>query len=474
MYDLIKHHDSVATIFGKVLEERGVFQKSEQDQFRQTYVEELKAARELGKNLTDYHGFQTLSGDWSTVKRGYSFNFPETGVADKTLKKIAEQLLQAPEDFTMHSKLKRFVNNRNKMISGEEIDWSFAETLAFGSLLAEGYSVRLSGEDCGRGTFSQRHAVWWDVSTQTPKQYTPLSSMATGKARFSVYDSPLSEFSILGFEYGYSIVQPDILVLWEAQFGDFANGAQVIIDQFISAGESKWARHSGLVMLLPHSYEGQGPEHSNAYLERYLSLCAEDNMQVANLSTPAQYFHILRKQLLQNFRKPLILMTPKSLLRRPDARSRFTEFTSGAFQTVLDDPDASDSADRMLLCSGHVWYDLTTARQAALQDNPTSTAARTCILRLEQYYPFPEVALNEMMKKYTGIKKRVWVQEEPANRGAWSFIAPRLEKLTGSRWEYVGRNPSASPATGSHQKHEEEREALLSKALGINPDGRNA
>jgi 2-oxoglutarate dehydrogenase E1 component len=319
MYDLIRNHDTVATIFGRVLDERGVFPQSEQDKFRKSYVEELTIAREQGKTLTDYHGFQTLTGDWSSVKRGYSFNFPETGVEDETLRKVASQLLEAPEGFTMHSKLKRFVKNRTKMISGEGIDWSFAESLAFGSLLAEGYSVRLSGEDCGRGTFSQRHAVWWDVSSQTPKQHTPLSSMATGKARFSVYDSPLSEFSILGFEYGYSIALPDILVLWEAQFGDFANGAQVIIDQFISAGESKWARHSGLVLLLPHSYEGQGPEHSNAYLERYLSLCAEENMQVANLSTPVQYFHILRKQLHQEFRKTLGFDDPEE--SSPSSRS---------------------------------------------------------------------------------------------------------------------------------------------------------
>jgi len=463
MYDIIRNHESVATLFGRHLDETSVYAEPDQEAFRQSYVEELKTARNEARELTDFHGFQALAGDWARVKRGYSFDFPATGVAPELLKGIADQLLEPPDGFRMHPKLSRFVANRRQAFdSGEGIDWAFAESLALGSLLQEGRSVRLSGEDCGRGTFSQRHAVWWDVSSETPRQHTPLVGLAAGTARFSVYDSPLSEFSILGFEYGYSIVQPEILVIWEAQFGDFANGAQVIIDQFIGAGESKWARHSGLVMLLPHAYEGQGPEHSNAYLERYLSLCAEENMQVANLSTPAQYFHALRKQLHQDFRKPLILMTPKSLLRHPEARSSLAELSEGRFETVLDDPSAPKDPDTLVVCSGHVWYDLAERRRTA-----ESAAAA---IRLEQIYPFPKDRLDAVLSGYPGIRRYVWLQEEPMNRGAWSYVAPRLAELTGSAWEYAGRPESASPATGSHGRHVEERDRLIASALGLDPE----
>jgi 2-oxoglutarate dehydrogenase E1 component len=293
-----------------------------------------------------------------------------------------------------------------------------------------------------------------------------LESLASDGARFSVYDSPLSEFSILGFEYGYSIVQPEILVLWEAQFGDFANGAQVIIDQFVSAGESKWARHSGLVMLLPHGYEGQGPEHSNAYLERYLSLCAEDNMQVVNITSPSQYFHVLRKQLHQDFRKPLVVMSPKSLLRLPEARSCFNELTAGYFKCVLDDPEPPAETETLVICSGHVWYDLNAARKEAGDSDKDSPAGRTRILRLEQLYPFPEETLAEAIRA-AGASRFVWAQEEPENRGAWTFVSSRLAGITGSPWEYAGRKASASPAAGSHGMHLEERNTLVAKALGI-------
>lgn len=473
MYDLIRKHDSVSKIYGRILDNRDVYKEKEQEDFRRSYLDELKEAREAAKALKDYHGFNALTGDWARVKRGYSFDFPETGVPEKVLKAIAGRLLETPPEFKMHPKLDRFVKNRRKTVeTGEGIDWAFAESLAFGSLLAEGRSVRLSGEDCGRGTFSQRHAVWWDVSSETPRQHTPLESLAAGSARFSVYDSPLSEFSILGFEYGYSITLPEILVLWEAQFGDFANGAQVIIDQFVSAGESKWARHSGIVMLLPHAYEGQGPEHSNAYLERYLSLCAEDNMQVANLTTPAQYFHVLRKQQHQDFRKPLILMTPKSLLRHPEARSSFAEITQGRFKTVLDDPETPELVENIVVCSGHVWYDLSAKRKEAIEADANSEPARTKIIRLEQLYPFPEETLSELISGYKDIKRYIWAQEEPANRGAWSFTSQRLAEITGSSWIYAGRPASASPATGSHGKHEEEKENLIALALGITTDGR--
>jgi len=469
MYNLIRNHSSVSKIYGKILDKRKTFSEKDQESFRQSYLEELKEARKKARGLINYHGFKSLTGDWSGVKREYSFDFPVTGIEVKKLKIIAGKLLEIPENFKLHPKLKRFVRNRTKALdTGVGIDWSFAESLAFGSLLAEGHSVRLSGEDCGRGTFSQRHAVWWDVSSETPRQHTPLSSLASGRARFSVYDSPLSEYSILGFEYGYSIAQPEILVLWEAQFGDFANGAQVIVDQFISSGESKWARLSGMVLLLPHGYEGQGPEHSNAYMERYLSLCAEENMQIVNLTTPAQYFHILRKQQIQDFRKPLIIFSPKSLLRHPEARSEFSELTSGYFHTVLDDPETPDKVDRIVLCSGHLWYDLI-ARRREIEFSGTR------IIRLEQLYPFPESSLKKIIGEIgdkPGVTDLIWAQEEPENRGAWSFLAHKLEQITGESWSYAGRAASASPATGSHEEHEEEKKYLINLALGINPDGR--
>lgn len=476
MYDLIRQHDSVAALYGRNLADRGTYPENAQEDFRRSYIDELKEAKDSGQDLENYHGFQALDGDWSGVKRGYSFNFPETGVAGDRLADVADRLLEIPGEFRMHPKLQRFVKNRRKAVdtpSEPLVDWAFAESLAFGSLLSEGRSVRLSGEDCGRGTFSQRHAVWWDVSTETPRQHTPLESLAADGARFSVYDSPLSEFSILGFEYGYSIVQPEILVVWEAQFGDFANGAQVIIDQFVAAGESKWARHSGLVMLLPHAYEGQGPEHSNAYLERYLSLCAEDNMQVVNLTTPAQYFHLLRKQLHQDFRKPLVVMSPKSLLRLLEARSSFNDLTTGRFRCVLDDSDPPAKADTVVLCSGHIWFDLLAARREALAADPASPAGRVRILRLEQYYPFPEEDLAGILQA-SGAGRFIWAQEEPENRGGWSFLVSRLGRITGTHWEYAGRPASASPATGSHHKHIEERDALVAAALGLtDTEGQN-
>jgi len=473
MYELIRNHNTVSSIFGNILDKNGVFTKKEQEDFRQSYVEELTRAKKEAKKLTDYHGFQTLGGTWSKIKRDYSFAFPRTGIPEKELKMIANKLIEIPDGFRLHPKLKRFVRNRRNMIETDAgIDWPFAESLAFGSLLREGQCVRLSGEDCGRGTFSQRHTVWWDVSSNTPQQYTPLNQLSRGRAKFSVYDSPLSEFSILGFEYGYSLAMPEILVLWEAQFGDFANGAQVIVDQFISAGESKWARHSGLVLLLPHSYEGQGPEHSNAYLERYLSLCAENNMQVVNLSTPAQYFHVLRKQQIQEFRKPLIIMTPKSLLRHPKARSPIADFCIGSFQAVLEDPECPDRVERLVICCGHIWYDLISKRRELIAENPKSSASRTRIIRLEQIYPFPEETLKKLIKESPEVKFFIWAQEEPANRGAWNFLAQRLFNISGEPWLYAGRAESASPASGSHKKHEEELSNLIAQALDTNGHGR--
>jgi 2-oxoglutarate dehydrogenase E1 component len=336
--------------------------------------------------------------------------------------------------------------------------------MAFGSLLADGNGVRLSGQDSGRGTFSQRHSVW--VDQQTGNKYIPLTTIPGG--RFEVRDSPLSEFGVLGFEYGYSLADPKTLVLWEAQFGDFANGAQSIIDQFIAAGEAKWLRASGLVMLLPHGFEGQGPEHSSARLERYLQLCAEDNMQVANCTTPANYFHILRRQMRRDFRKPLIMMTPKSLLRHKLAVSSAADFTGDShFRRILSDlnPPPEGETRRLVLCSGKLAYELMEARDGA-QDSGTE------ILRIEQIYPFPSEPLVKRLRAMPKLEQLIWAQEEPKNNGAWFFVEDLLERCladgghAGMRPQYAGRDASASPATGLAKRHAAEQAALIAAALG--------
>jgi 2-oxoglutarate dehydrogenase E1 component len=351
------------------------------------------------------------------------------------------------------------------MIEGRDrVDWGFAEALAFGTLLVEGTPVRLSGQDSRRGTFTQRHAVW--VDQNDGRRYVPLNHIAPEQATFQVYDSPLSEFAVLGFEFGYSMDDPETLVIWEAQFGDFANGAQVIIDQFVSSSYSKWQRASGLVMLLPHGYEGQGPEHSSARLERFLQLCAEDNIQVCNATTPAQYFHLLRRQMLRRFRKPLVVMTPKSLLRHPLCRSSLTEFTEGEFREVLDDPRAEPGkVHRVILCSGKLYYDFffDVTERDPIRANRL-VPPEIAIVRVEQLYPFPEEQLRSIQRRYADASEWIWAQEEPQNMGAWSFIEPRLRSL-GLTVEYVGRDASASPATGSYKIHVREQREIVEAAL---------
>ncbi len=464
MYELIKKHPSAAVQYGRKLADAGAFSEADQNAFREQYKkvlrDELKLARDgYEPDIDDaYQG-----GDWAKFSRTYSFQPAETGVDHATLKKVAECLTTVPQDFNHHPKLTRFIADRAEAFgAGSGIDWAFAESLAFGSLLLEGYAVRLSGEDCARGTFSQRHAEWWDVKSVAPKTYTPLEHVSPDQASFSVYDSPLSEYSVLGFEYGYSIAQPDILVMWEAQFGDFVNGAQVIIDTYIAAGETKWFRSTGLVLLLPHGYEGQGPEHSSAHIERFLQLCAEDNMQVCAPSTPAQYFHMLRRQMKQDFRKPLIVMTPKSLLRHKRCVSDVVELTEGHYRTVIDDSfDAAGKrkVETILICSGKVCFDL-------LDRKEKRADSRTAIVRFEQVYPFDAETLKGIVQTYPASAKLVWVQEESENRGAWSFVEPRLRELFPDRPpSYVGRPASASPATGSHNQHAEELERLLTDAF---------
>jgi len=357
-----------------------------------------------------------------------------------------------PEDFTLHPKIKPILAKRQAMAEGREsMDWGFAEMMAFGTIVLDGNRVRLSGQDSGRGTFSHRHALLFDYVTG--KGYAPLNAVVPES--FAVYDSLLSEYGVLGFEYGYSVADPGALVMWEAQFGDFVNGAQIVVDQFVSSAEEKWGQNSGLVLLLPHGYEGQGPEHSSARLERFLTLCAEGNMQVIYPTTPAQYFHALRRQMKNDPRKPLIVMTPKSLLRHPRATSTLDELKSGRFETVLVD-GAPASAGRVVITAGKVVYDLLAANRGNVP-----------IIRLEQFYPFPKAMLQSALRQYPNATEVVWVQEEPRNMGAWPFLSERLAFLLGpnQKLRYVGRPISASPATGSHHRHEEQQKALVQAAL---------
>ena len=425
MYRKIADHPFVTKIYAdKLIKEKKITEeqaKKVYDNRNQFLEEEFQAGSNYLPNKADW-----LEGKWTGLKKapGLEERRGITGVTIDKIKKIGEILTSVPRDFEIHKKLQRVLDNRKKALKdGTNIDWSTAEQLAFGTLLLEGNPVRLSGQDCGRGTFSQRHAVFIDQNTE--ERYIPLSNINENQGSFEVIDSPLSEAGVLGFEYGFSQAEPNALVMWEAQFGDFANGAQVIVDQFISSGEAKWLRMSGLVMLLPHGYEGQGPEHSSARLERYLRLCAEDNLQVVNCSTPANYFHVLRRQLCRDFRKPLIIMTPKSLLRNKLCVSNLDDMLEEkSFHRVMDDKNKSindKDVKRLVICSGKVFYDLFEAREKNKLFNIK-------ILRLEQIYPFPIKSLQEFISK-SPQAEIIWCQEEPENMGSWSFIDRRLEKV---------------------------------------------
>jgi len=368
-------------------------------------------------------------------------------------------LTTTPEGFHINSKIRRLLDARAKAFEeGGPIEWSYAESLAWGTLLAEGTPVRLSGQDCRRGTFSQRHAYLYDAETR--ERYAPLDHVCEGQGKLCVYNSLLSEAAVLGFDYGYSLDYPDMLCQWEAQFGDFANGAQVVIDQFIASSESKWQRVSGIVLLLPHGYEGQGPEHSSARLERFLQLCAEDNIQVANITTPANLFHVLRRQMRRDFRKPLIVMSPKSLLRHPAATSSVDDFMEGtSFQEVMDDPTPPAQVERVVFCSGKVYYDLEAHRKEHEITN-------TLIIRLEQLYPLHRDRLQQIADDHRGARI-VWCQEESQNMGAWSYIAPELTAIFGKAPVYAGRDASASPAVGALVLHKREQAVLLMEAFSL-------
>jgi 2-oxoglutarate dehydrogenase E1 component len=381
-----------------------------------------------------------------------------TGVPAAVIERLVRGLTTVPEGFKVNPKIRRLLDARIAAHrDGGPVDWGFGEALAFGSLLVEGRAVRLSGQDCERGTFSHRHAVLTD--TETGEKYTPLKNLDPKQAHFCVYNSLLSEVAVLGFDYGYALDFPDLLCLWEAQFGDFANGAQVVIDQFIVSGESKWQRTCGIVLLLPHGYEGQGPEHSSARLERFLQSCAEDNIQVVNVTTPAQYFHLLRRQVMREFRKPLIVMSPKSLLRHPGAVSRIADLTDGAFQEILDDPAQPEKVSRVILCSGKVYYDLCDYRERnGIKD--------TALVRVEQLYPLHTDRLGEIAAKYEGARL-VWCQEESQNMGAWTWICGQIADVFRIIPLYAGRGPSASPSVGSLALHKLELAGLLEDAYTL-------
>ncbi|MEM6681383.1 MAG: 2-oxoglutarate dehydrogenase E1 component [Pseudomonadota bacterium] len=479
MYQAIKGKRSVTTMYEERLKAEGLIDDAQAKDMQNNFVNFLEDEFEAGENYKPnqadwfdgrWAGLSKPEEDQSNARRA------DTGIEESTLREIGKTLTSVPEYFNIHKTLKRVLDNKDRMFdSGEGFDWATAEALAFGTLLKGGYTVRLSGQDSTRGTFSQRHAGFIDQKTED--RYIPLNHLDADGV-FEVLDSPLSEFGVMGFDYGYSQADPNSLVLWEAQFGDFANGAQIIIDQFVASAEAKWLRASGLVLLLPHGYEGQGPEHSSARLERYLQLSAEDNWQVCNCTTPSQYFHILRRQMLRKFRKPLVIMTPKSLLRHKKAVSSLAEMGPNTqFHRVLYDDaeigrasklklDKDDEIKRLVLCTGKVYFDLLDERDAREQTD-------TYILRIEQLYPFPKTAMSEVLPRFKNLERVVWAQEEPQNAGAWGFINHFVEEALVQadcpvkRPVYAGRHASASTATGLASMHAKQQKALIDQALSL-------
>ncbi|MCP9495853.1 MAG: multifunctional oxoglutarate decarboxylase/oxoglutarate dehydrogenase thiamine pyrophosphate-binding subunit/dihydrolipoyllysine-residue succinyltransferase subunit [Pyrinomonadaceae bacterium MAG19_C2-C3] len=466
MYARVKEHPGVRAKYAEQLVREKVLTDTEVKELIDERVRRYEAALARSKEAAANRTKQTELNAPMTDEDGSSV--VETGIAVNVVERLGQHIAVVPENFHVNPKMVSQLARRAKMGDGSApLDWAFAEALAFGSLVLEGTHVRLSGQDSGRGTFSHRHSVMYD--TKSGERWMPLGDVrpeaGDEHARFEVYDSSLSELAVLGFEYGYTVVAQDALVLWEAQFGDFANGAQVIFDQFIASGEDKWKQTSRLVMLLPHGYEGQGPEHSSARLERFLQACAENNLQVCVPSTPAQYFHLLRRQVRQKHPRPLVVMTPKSLLRLPASFSSRDEITSGGFQPVLDDAEIErrEAVNRVVMCGGKVFYDLADARREG------ETKGRVAILRLEQFYPFPETRIRELLATFPNLKELVWTQEEPHNMGAWTFLESRLRNLLPDnvKLRYVGRAASASPATGSYTTHELEQTKIVQDALKL-------
>src|SRR5437016_9359064 len=464
MYQRVKEHPGVRAKYAKQLIREGAIDEAGVNQLIEERIRRYEDALARAKEIAaKQKSAETLA---SALEELDGSNIVNTAIESDVIKLIAQRISLVPEGFNLNPKMVSQLARRAKMGEGAQpMDWAFAEAMAFGSLALEGTRVRLSGQDSGRGTFSQRHAVLYD--TQTGQAWLPLSELHSEenpRGRFEVFDSSLSEAGVLGFEYGYSVVAADALVMWEAQFGDFNNVAQSIVDQYIAASEDKWKQTSRLTMLLPHGYEGQWPEHSSARLERFLQLCAANNLCVAYPSTPAQYFHLLRRQIREGFERPLIVMTPKSLLRLPAAASAIDELTNGGFRPLIDDAEIGDANafERIVFCSGKVFYDLADARKK-------SGEQRVAIIRVEQFYPFPVTAVQHVIGKYPNANDLVWCQEEPKNMGAWTFIEGRFEDQipNGDRLRYVGRAESPAPATGNYAVHTQEQERLVSEALTL-------
>lgn len=465
MYDTIKQIQNPAELFASSLANAGIIQNQYFETLKNEIKSELDAAFEVAKTYKPTKA-DWLDGKWSKIKRLESaselFETKNTGISQKTFDLVGGAISQVPSNFNINPKIARLLKERESaLLTGKNIDWATGELLCYGSLVSEGIPVRLSGEDCERGTFSHRHSVYYDQKTNS-KHY-PLNNIACEKqAKFSVYNSLLSEFAVLGYEYGYSVTDPNQLNIWEAQFGDFSNGAATIYDQFISSGEDKWLRMSGLVSLLPHGFEGQGPEHSSARLERFLQYCAKNNIIVANCTTPANLFHILRRQFKATFRKPLVIMSPKSLLRHSMVVSKMEDFLEGSSfkQFIFDEtPSIHKTAKKIILTSGKIYYELFDARQKAEKQNDIA------IIRIEQYYPFDSTSLQAELAKFKSAKQILWCQEEPKNMGAWSFLRDYLEDISEIKIRYCGRSEAASPATGFASVHAKEQDKILKDAI---------
>jgi 2-oxoglutarate dehydrogenase E1 component len=460
MYRMIREHPTVRELYAEQLVTAGIMDIEETDRLVEAYQEALARNDIVSRPLIDGEAIYPKPS-WSPY-HGKHWTTPyHSGLPREEIQALSDQILELPEGFVLHPRTQAILEGRRAMSRGTQpIDWGFAETLAYASLLKAGVPIRLSGQDVGRGTFFHRHATLHDQATG--KTYTPLQQLGKKAAEFQIYDSLLSEEGALGFEYGYSSSAPEVLVIWEAQFGDFANNAQVVIDQFIASGESKWGRLCGLTLFLPHGYEGQGPEHSSARIERYLQLCAEDNMQVVVPTTPSQIFHLLRRQIIRPYRKPLIVMTPKSLLRHRLAVSSLDDLSEGRFENVIREIDdiPSDHVDRIVICSGKVYFDLLEARRK-------ERLSTTAIIRIEQLYPFPESELQQAIARYPNITTVVWCQEEPENQGAWHQIRDAISQCISATipLSFAARPVCAAPAVGQYHRHLSEQRALIENAL---------
>ncbi len=469
MYSKIKKHPTVFKKYSKDLSSEKVMTENESKKFYESKIENLQTIYDETKEKPPEVKPFAFGGLWEGFKWASSDDIKkdvDTKAKLSDLKDVMKALTTPPDGFNVHSKIKRLIDNRQKMFDEDKMDWGTTELLCYGSLIKEGTSVRLSGQDCIRGTFTHRHSMYFDA--KTGDRYSPLSELKKDK-EFCVYNSPLSEMAVLGFEYGNSISDPHFLTIWEAQFGDFANGAQIIIDQFISSGEAKWFRSNGLVLLLPHGYEGQGPEHSSARLERFLQLCAQNNMQVCNFTTPAQQFHALRRQMKRDFRKPLVVMSPKSLLRHPKVTSSKKDLTDGSFMEVIGD-EKFQSAKRVVMCSGKLYYDLLEAQEK-------SDHKDVALVRIEQLYPFPEEKLSKVLSNFKNSTEFVWAQEEPQNMGAYWFIAPKLKKALQTAGKepvlyYAGRTERSSPATGAPSIHQEEQNDIINSCFSFQSENK--